>query len=104
LATSVVSHDLYILKVFGIVLVIGNAFAYTIFIDSLHLSVHVSIVIPTEHFAKLDARAVLHANRVNVSQIEKEVALNEVCCGNIENVREDVSSASCELLFNPQVL
>ena len=104
MATSVVSNDPYILKVFGVVLVIGNAFADTIFIDGLHLSVHVSIIIPTEHFAKLDARAVLHANRVNVSQIEKEVALNEVCCWNIENVREDVSATSCELLFNPQVL
>ena len=76
LTTSIVSHNLNILKVYRIVLVIGDAFTDTICLDSLELSCHVLCGVAYEQVAKFDARAVLDADRVNVSEIEEEVALN----------------------------
>jgi len=78
LASGIVSHDRYILKSYGIVLIIGNAFGDTIVSHSLQLGVHAQAGIRNEHITEFNATSILYANCVDVSQVKKEIALYDL--------------------------
>ena len=90
LASGSICHYGYVLKSYGIVLIIGNAFGDTIVSHSLQLGVHAQAGIRNEHITEFNATSILYANCVDVSQVEKEIALYDLWFGNIKDLREDV--------------